>query len=411
MTSVDIEMLRSQPFLKHARPDVLESLVKMAAERRFEPGQIIFEEDSTGREMYLIIEGLVEVVKGHGVDEMVLATRGPGDLIGEMGLLESTPRFATLRVLESSFLLEFLEEDMRSVLAQQPLLLYRMVQELSSRLREADLQMIADLQRKNQELAQAYRELQAAQATLVEKERLERELELARQLQQSILPHEFPNLPGFSCTARSRPARVVGGDFYDVLHLPDGRLGLIVGDVAGKGMPAAFIMATTRSFLRATAQQWVSPGRVLEQVNDLLCPDMPHGMFVTCLCAVLDVGSGRLHYANAGQTLPYRLMDGRVIELEATGMPLGLVVGTRYDEKETTIAPGESLVCYTDGIVEAHNPQRQMFGFPRLEALVASHGGGPALIEFLLADLEAFTGTEWEQEDDVTLVVLQRGPD
>jgi serine phosphatase RsbU (regulator of sigma subunit) len=325
-----------------------------------------------------------------------------------MGLLESSPRFATLRVLEPSLLLEFLEQDMRSVLAQQPLLLYRMVQELSARLREADLQMIADLQRKNQELAQAYRELQAAQATLVEQERLEHELELARQLQQSILPHEFPNLAGFSCTARSRPARVIGGDFYDVLHLPNGRLGLIFGDVAGKGMPAALIMATTRSFLRATTQRWVSPGRALEQVNDLLCPDMPPGIFVTCLFAVLDVDSGRLLYANAGQTLPYRLLDGRVIELEATGMPLGVVIGTRYEGKETAIAPGESLVCFTDGIVEAHNPQRQMLGFPRLEALVASHPGGPALIDFLLAELAAFTGPEWEQEDDITLVVLQR---
>ncbi|MBL7184564.1 MAG: cyclic nucleotide-binding domain-containing protein, partial [Anaerolineae bacterium] len=212
MTTVNIEILRNLPFLEDARPDVVERLAEVAVERSFQPGQVILQEGSTSRELYLIVEGLVEVVKGHGAGEMVLARRGPGDLFGEMGLIEDSPRFATIRALEPTRLLEFSERDLRSVLVRQPLLLYHAMRVLSARLREADLQMIADLQRKNQELAQAYRELQDAQAALLEKERLERELELARELQQSILPQEFPDLPGFNCAARSRPARQVGGD-------------------------------------------------------------------------------------------------------------------------------------------------------------------------------------------------------
>jgi len=172
--TVDIEMLRNQPLLEGARLDVVEDLAKVAVERRFRPGQVIFEEGSTGRELYLVIEGLVEVVKGQGAEEMVLARRGPEDFFGEMGLIEASPRFATIRALEPTRLLEFSEQEMNSVLIQQPLLLYQVTQVLSARLREADLQMITDLQRKNQELARAYLELQEAQEK--ERRRIAREL-------------------------------------------------------------------------------------------------------------------------------------------------------------------------------------------------------------------------------------------
>jgi signal transduction histidine kinase len=174
MAPVNIEMLRNQPLLEGARLDVLEDLARAAVERRFGPGQIIFEEGSTGRELYLVVEGLVEVVKGHGAEEMVLARRGPGDFFCEMGLIETSPRFATIRALEPTRLLEFSEQELNSVLIQQPLLLYQVTRVLSARLREADLQMIADLQRKNQELARAYLELQEAQEE--ERRRIAREL-------------------------------------------------------------------------------------------------------------------------------------------------------------------------------------------------------------------------------------------
>lgn len=241
-----------------------------------------------------------------------------------------------------------------------------------------------------------------------EQERTEHELRVARRIQQLLLPKDVPRLAGWQMAASYLPAREVGGDFYDFLSLPDDRLGLIIGDATDKGIPAALVMATTRSTLRATASRLVSPGLSLARVNDLLCPEFPPHMFVTCLYAVLDPKSGRLQYANAGHSLPYRRTNGSVAELRATGMPLGLMPAMDYEERETTLEVGESLLLYSDGLIEAHNPEREMFSCPRLESLLLRHPGGSALIDFLLSELSDFTGGNWEQEDDVTLISLLR---
>ncbi len=240
------------------------------------------------------------------------------------------------------------------------------------------------------------------------RERLENEMRVARLIQQTLLPQGVPKLPGWQVAAYYQPARAVGGDFYDFLYLPDDRLGLIIGDVTDKGVPAALVMATTRSMLRAMALDGATPGKVLERVNDQLCPDIPPNMFVTCLYAILDPATGQLRYANAGHDLPYRRNAEGVAELRATGMPLGLMPRMAYEEKEITLLPGETVLFYSDGIVEAHSRERDMFSFPRLAGLMEKHPGGSALIEFLLVKLAQFTGAEWEQEDDVTLMTLQR---
>jgi serine phosphatase RsbU (regulator of sigma subunit)/anti-sigma regulatory factor (Ser/Thr protein kinase) len=254
-------------------------------------------------------------------------------------------------------------------------------------------------------VAQLVREQEAqARAT----QRLEHELEVARLIQQNLLPKQLPDLPGWEVAAFYRPARTVGGDFYDFIELPDAGLGIVVGDVTDKGVPAAMVMAATRTVLRASAQTVRSPGAVLEQVNELLCPDMPPNMFVTCLYGVLDPRTGAFRYANAGHNLPYvRTADG-VLELRATGMPLGLMPAMTYEEHEATLAPGQSMLLSSDGIVEAHGRDRQMFGFPRLRRIVGARPDGGALIDVLLGELETFTGEEWEQEDDITLVTLTR---
>ena len=241
-----------------------------------------------------------------------------------------------------------------------------------------------------------------------ERQRIEQELRVARVIQQTLLPKEVPSLRDWKVAAYYQPAREVGGDFYDFIDLPGDKLGFVVGDVTDKGVTAALVMATTRSVLRASAQRLISPGQVLEWVNDNLCPDIPPNMLVTCLYAVLDPTNGRIQYANAGHDLPYRRTADGVVELRATGMPLGLMPGMEYEEKETTLAPGESVLFYSDGLVEAHSPSREMFSFPRLKELVAAHPGGASLIDHLLAELAGFTGQAWEQEDDVTLVTLQR---
>jgi serine phosphatase RsbU (regulator of sigma subunit)/anti-sigma regulatory factor (Ser/Thr protein kinase) len=246
------------------------------------------------------------------------------------------------------------------------------------------------------------------EAEAVTRQRFEQELEVARLIQQNFLPKELPELQGWQVAAYYQPAREVGGDFYDVIPLPDGRVGFVVGDVTDKGVPAALVMSATRSVLRASAQRLIEPGIVLERVNEHLCPDMPEKMFVTCLYGVLDPESGLLRFANAGHDVPYvKTVDG-VEELRARGMPLGLMPGMKYEEKEAVLAPGESVLLHSDGIVEAHDPDREMFGFPRLKQTVADAPGGQQLIDRVLRDLTSFTGRGSEQEDDITMVTLER---
>jgi serine phosphatase RsbU (regulator of sigma subunit)/anti-sigma regulatory factor (Ser/Thr protein kinase) len=254
-------------------------------------------------------------------------------------------------------------------------------------------------------VGQLVREQEAEAAT---RQRFEQELEVARLIQQNFLPKELPDLPGWQVAAYYRPAREVGGDFYDVIPLPDGRVAFVVGDVTDKGVPAALVMSATRSVLRASAQRLIEPGVVLERVNEHLCPDMPAKMFVTCLYGVLDPATGRLRFANAGHDLPYVKTADGVVELRARGMPLGLMPGMSYEEKEAVLQPGESVLLHSDGVVEAHDPERDMFGFPRLKETVADAPGGQELIDRVIADLEAFTGPGAEQEDDITMVTLQR---
>jgi len=250
--------------------------------------------------------------------------------------------------------------------------------------------------------------VQEQQEQVRERERIEQELRTAQAIQQAFLPKDVPAPRGWQLAPYYRPAREVGGDFYDFLPFENGRLGLVIGDVAGKGVPAALVMATVLTMLRSTVQGTASPGEVLARVNDLLAANIPSGMFVICFFALLDSQSGRLHYANAGHEPSYRQQKRSVTELWATGMPLGLMPGTRYEEHEVTLSPGEHLLFYSDGLVEAHNPGREMFGFPRLQKLLEVHVDEASLIDVLLGELKRFTGDGWEQEDDVTLVTLQR---
>jgi serine phosphatase RsbU (regulator of sigma subunit) len=188
------------------------------------------------------------------------------------------------------------------------------------------------------------------QAEALEKERLQQELRVARVIQQTLLPKEVPDIPGYSMAAHWQPARAVSGDFYDFIQFNDGRLAVIVGDVTDKGMPAALVMATTRSILRSTAEHLVSPGEVLERANNLLCPDIPQNMFVTCLYMLLNPENGELRYANAGHNLPFQHTSEGIVELRARGMPLGLMPEMDYEEKVTWLDAGNSLVLYSDGL-------------------------------------------------------------
>jgi serine phosphatase RsbU (regulator of sigma subunit)/ketosteroid isomerase-like protein len=245
-----------------------------------------------------------------------------------------------------------------------------------------------------------------------ERERVDQELRVARRIQQASLPEEVPTLEGWHISPFYQPAREVGGDFYDFHLLSEGKLGLVVGDATGKGVPAALVMSTTCGMLQAVSQALdsSSPREVLERVNETLFARIPPDMFVTCFYAILEPNSGRLVYANAGHDLPYlRSQGGSCEQLRARGMPLGFMPGMSYEEKEIVLEEGEAALFYSDGLVEAHDSQRMMFGFPRLQGLVAEHGDDEGSLEdVLLEELYSFVGEGWEQEDDITLLTLQR---
>ena len=252
--------------------------------------------------------------------------------------------------------------------------------------------------------------LERLEEEMRERERVEQDLRVARGIQHALLPKDLPELEGWGIAHHYRPAREVGGDFYDFLNLNDGRVGLVIGDASGKGIPAALVMACTQSVLRAVAQRaGLTPGQVLEEANEVLCTYLPPNMFVTCFYAILDPESATLRYANAGHDLPYLWHSGECEELRARGMPLGLMPGMSYEEKEIGLQEGDAALLYTDGLVEAHDPQREMFGFPRLRALVSEHAAEErSLGETLLEELYTFVGDGWKQEDDITLLTLRR---
>jgi serine phosphatase RsbU (regulator of sigma subunit) len=283
---------------------------------------------------------------------------------------------------------------------------------------EADSEYVVGLANLVSQVATAIRmrrEIQARERRLKQeafaRERIEQELHVARRIQQASLPEEVPTLEGWDISPFYRPAREVGGDFYDFHLLSEGRLGLVVGDATGKGVPAALVMATTCGMLQVTAQALgsSSPGGVLQRVNEALLSRIPSNMFVTCFYAILDLKSASLSYANAGHDLPYvRRVGGDAEELRARGMPLGLMPGMAYEEGEASLEEGCGVLFYSDGLVEAHDPTGEMFGFPRLRALVAEHGGGEPLVEYVMDELRSFVGDGWEQEDDITLMALKR---
>ncbi|MPZ54563.1 MAG: SpoIIE family protein phosphatase [Acidimicrobiia bacterium] len=241
-----------------------------------------------------------------------------------------------------------------------------------------------------------------------ERERIQQELEVAALIQHTLLPRELPQRSGWGVDAFYRPARAVGGDFYDFIDLSDGRLGVVIGDVTDKGVPAALVMATCRSMLRAAAARHDTPGAVLADVNDALVDEIPPAMFVTCLYATLDTESGGMTIANAGHNLPYIRTGDGVIELRATGMPLGLMSGMEYEERQHDLRDGDVMVLTSDGITEAHDPNGEMYGFSRLLGRVAAPVQDGRFVAAIVDDVERHTGPHVEQEDDITLVVVRR---
>ena len=245
----------------------------------------------------------------------------------------------------------------------------------------------------------------------VEKGRMERELQVAREVQSSLLPRSVPTFPGWDFAASWQPAREVSGDFYDFVTFRDGSPGALIGDVTDKGMPAALFMASSRSVVRANVAASNDPQEALRNANRVLCDEAPNGMFVTLLLAQLAAEGGRMRIANAGNNRPliYRSAQDDIVEAGNPGLPLGIDPGTTYVAQEHTLARGDFLLMYTDGITDATNLQYELFGHDSLLATLRDVRREPAgdIRERLRLAVASFIGA-MPPYDDVTFLVARR---
>jgi serine phosphatase RsbU (regulator of sigma subunit) len=374
-------------------------------------GTLLMEEGRAGDRLYIVLDGQVEIIKALGTEaERLLGSRGAGTFLGEMSLLGETHRAtASVRASGPVQLLEMTRADFDALLQRQPGFARSLLQLLSARLAESEDVTIRDLREKNRQLAQAYEELKAAQAKLIEQEKMVAEMKIARDIQRSILPKSRPQVPGLDFGMLIEPMESVGGDFFDFILLDDERVGLVMGDVSDHGVPAAIFMALTYSLMRVEARRHAAPGDVLRAVNRQLQDMNDAGMFVTILYGVLNRATREFHFARAGHELPL-ILDARrdPLPLQAgSGQLLGLFPQPLIDEQCLTLPADSLLVLFTDGVVETRSPNGEMFGEERLQAVLYA-GRNPtaqAACEAALAEVRAF-GDYAPQSDDITIIAV-----
>jgi len=416
--------LRQVPLFSQLPATALDALADSIGRRQLDSGEILFHQGEPGLECFVILEGQLEVITFVHGDELRLDVYRPGQIIGEMALLDRSPRSATVRALEAADLVVLGEEAFKTLLSSNPELAMSLLRSGTTRMRNTNQRMIADLERKNAELLAAYEQLKAAQSELIRLNRLEEELAVARRIQQSFLPRTLPALPGWQLAAYSRGAQAVGGDFYDCIELADGHLGLVVADVCGKGVTAALFVALTRSLLRAASQApWIFQGRMvldaesvltgaLWLVNDYICREhADSNMFITLFYAVLNPASGSLSYVNAGHNPPLLVTDGgaSIHETDAGALPVGIMPSQSYEVLRTSIGPGERLVAFSDGITEAMDVAGEPYNDERLHAALRANAAleTPALVATIIAEVDAYAAGA-PQADDITLLIVTR---
>ena len=389
-------------------------LVKMADElpvEMYEAGQYLFRDGDPGEKLYVVMDGALEIVLAADTpDELLLRVCGPGEYVGEMGLImPDGRRTATVRARVQSHVWVMGRAKFTQTLERWPVIAYSMVGILSERLDATNDATFRDLTEKNHALQAAYDELKAAHDQLIEKERLERELKVAADIQLSILPDVLPSVKGFDFGARILPARQVGGDFYDVFILNKAQTGVVIGDVADKGVPSALFMARTHALIMAEADTGMTPGEVLGLVNRHVTHLEKSAQFVTALYGILNSTNAEFAYARAGHEPPLILNpDGSVDRIShRPGMALGLWDTITLDERSVELKPGSTLLLFTDGMTDCRDPNGVPFGLERIKQTLVTLAGcsGQEVCDRLFDTLKAFQGGA-PQDDDVTLVAV-----
>ena len=373
--------------------------------------EILFREGDPGEHCYIVMNGELEVLMAAGqMEELQLNIMHAGEHFGEMSLImPGGHRTATVRARGDATLLSMSRAQFLDLTTKHPELSGAMVRVLSQRLDATNTQTFRDLTEKNKQLQTAYDELKAAQAQLIEKERLERELQVAADIQLSILPDELPELDEFGFGARILPARQVGGDLYDVFLLKDDQVGVLIGDVADKGVPSAIFMARAHALIMAEADIGMTAGEVLRVVNGHITRLQKSTQFVTVLYGILDLKTRVFSYARAGHEPPLILDANGVVERlpHNPGMALGLWDTITLDERTINLPPGSTLLLFTDGMTDCRDTHGEPFGLERIKSNLSglSNVNAQQVCDHLLKTLVHYQDGS-KQDDDVTLVAI-----
>jgi serine phosphatase RsbU (regulator of sigma subunit) len=388
----------------------LENLVHSLKVVELKPRDILFREGDVGEHLYVVADGELEILRAAGTaDELLLNIIAEGEYLGDMALLMAGgQRTATVRARTKATLLVMSRQEFDDLIMHHPILAYSMVRVSSQRLDATNNATFRDLTEKNRQLQKAYDELKAAQEQLIEKERLERELQVAAEIQISILPDVLPTNPCFDFGARIDPARQVGGDFYDVFPVGENRIAVLIGDVADKGVPSAIFMARVHALIMAEADAHLTPEEVLRKVNAHVTRLEKSTQFVTALYGILDCATGHFDYARAGHEPPLLLAPEGVQRLRhEPGMALGLWEEITLDVGRVRLAKGSTLLLFTDGLTDCRNPAGEAFGLERIQAALENLRGLPAqeVCDRLLKTLLDYQQGA-SQDDDVTLAAI-----
>jgi len=394
-------------------PAVLDVLRRVARRATYPHGTLLCHQGEIEHTFYIVVDGRVAVSqRNSNGEEQLLALRGPNEYFGELGLLDDTPRLANCTTLTETTVLEIDEVVFDTLVEQSPAIAFSLTRHTLNIMRDRDQLAITQLKRKNEELQQAYQELQEAQERLVEKERLVREIEIAAQLQQTLLPSRLPSCDGYQFAAYIQPARQVGGDFYDVFALDDDHYGLLLADVADKSVQAALFMAVAYTLFTVESQHSLSPAVVALAVHRGMFEVAANSdMFVTAFYGVLHRPTGQLTYVLAGQERPLLLRNGRAPQtLSGNGRFLGMLEELQLSEFTIQLEPGDRLLIFSDGVPDAVNPAGVQYDYERLTAVLHRNQTDRAteLIGRIVDDLHNWTrGTA--PFDDITLLAVQMG--
>jgi len=407
-----MNLLSKIPLFANLPDTELDHILTALDVREMKDRDILFREGDPGEHFYVVMRGELEVLMAEGkAEEMLLNVLGVGEYFGEMSLiLPGGHRTASVRARGDSTLLSMSRIQFSDLTKKYPELSHAMVRVLSQRLDAANTQTFRDLTEKNRQLQTAYDELKAAQAQLIEKERLERELQVAADIQLSILPDELPNLDEFDFGARILPARQVGGDLYDIFLLKDNQVGVLIGDVADKGIPSAIFMARAHALIMAEADTGRNAGETLQRVNRHITRLQKSTQFVTVLYGILDFKTYMFNYARAGHEPPLLLHpDGTVERLpHKPGMALGLWDPVTLDEYSIKLPPGSTLLLFTDGMTDCRDTQGEAFGLERIKSTLSrlTNANAQQVCDHLLGTLINYQDGS-KQDDDLTLVAIR----